>query len=105
LKVAAGLSSNPKRKRRPSKLLRTQKACETRDGMRVICWPIVERYLRSRNDFRLEPLLNLELQKRMVQVAGQRIGAIGLALTERLVMAPPVVALAPLSGPAASAPR
>ncbi len=68
--------------------------------MKIICWPIVERYLGSRNDFRLEPLL-----KRMVQVEGQRIGAIGLALTERLVMAPPVVALAPLSGPAASAPR
>jgi hypothetical protein len=74
--------------------------------MRVICWPIGERYLGSRNDFRLEPLLNLELLKRMVQVEGQRIVAIGLALTERLVMAPPVVvALAPLSGPAASAPR
>ena len=72
--------------------------------MRVICWPIVEPYLGSRNDFRLEPLLNLELLKRMVQLEGQRIGAIGLALTERPVMAPPVMALAPLSGPAASAP-
>lgn len=82
MNVAAGLSSNPKRTRRPSTLLRTQKAFETRDGMRVICWPIVERYLGSRNDFRLEPPLNLELLKRMVQVEGQRIGAIGLALTE-----------------------
>ena len=65
LKIAAGLSSDPKRKRRAPKLLRTQKAFETRDGMRVICWPIVEPYLGSRNDFRLEPLL-----KRMVQVEG-----------------------------------
>ena len=64
-----------------------------------------ERYLRSRNDFRLELLLNLEFLKWMVQVEGQRIGAIGLALMERLVMAPPVMALAPLSGPAAPAPR
>ena len=81
-------------------LLRTQKAFETRDGTRVVlCWPIVGPYLESRSVFRLEPHLNLELPKWMVQV-----GAIELALTERLVMAPPVVALAPLSGPAASAP-
>jgi len=73
--------------------------------MRVICWPIVERYLGSRNDFRLEAFLKLELLKRTVQVGRRRIGAIGLALTERLVMAPPVVALAPLLEPAASALR
>jgi hypothetical protein len=73
--------------------------------LRVICWPIVEPYLGSRNDFHLEPLLNLELLKRMVQVEGQRIGAIGLALTAQPVMAPRVVTLAPLSAPAASAPR
>ena len=73
--------------------------------MRVICWATVERYLGNRNDFRLEPFLKLELLKRTVQVEGQRIGAIGLALTAQPVMAPRVVTLAPLSAPAASAPR
>ena len=87
LNVAAGRSSTPKRARSLSELLRTEKlAFATRDSMRAVCCPIVEPYLRNRNDSRLEPLLT---------------GAIGLALTERLVRAPLVVALAPLARPAA----